>query len=161
MTANQIEYWKLQEQRRHNIVTEGYEGEYKKAQTQYTYASMDLIGAQIATEGTKQALNLASAGAQESAAALNYERINTELTQQDYNRAQAEYVGANTDYVNARTVGQEQENRVREPEAMMGDYRSDLWSKNGNLASNTIWSDFNKFAYPTASLITNGISIFK
>lgn len=158
MTANQIEYWKLQENKRHNLVTEGYEGAYKKAQTQYTYASMDLIGAQIATEGTKQALNLASAGAQQSAAALNYERINTELTQQEYNNAMRDYTKANEGYVDARTEGQYLQNRIDNPNAILGDERSTVWSNNNNALTNVLWGDFNSSALPTAQLIVGGIT---
>lgn len=154
MTANQIEYQKLQESKRHNLVTEQYEGEYKKSQTYYTYASLDLLGAQVDTERTKQALNLASAGNQESAAALNYERINTERTQQDYNKA-------NIEYVNLRSTGQDISNRSEMPNAILGDERSVVWSNNNNALTNVLWGDFNNSALPTAKLIVQGIgSIF-
>lgn len=98
MTANQIEYWKLQEQKRHNLVTEAMDAPLKEAQTKKEYASIDLIQEQTKTQQTQQALNLAnveaahaSAAANYASAALSYERIETENYNQNLLGLQAEH----------------------------------------------------------------------
>lgn len=105
MTANQIEYWKLQETRRHNIATESMDKPVKESQAAYNYSSIDLIREQIATQDTVRAMNLASAAAsyatatnQYAQSALNQEKINTEVAQQGYINEQSRNMSLRSDY---------------------------------------------------------------
>lgn len=106
MTANQIEYWKLNETRRHNIATEEMERPYKESLTKLNQEYIinqpyvrDLTKAQEAAAYAQEAAGYANA-------ALSYEKIATEETQQGLNLEKANTEQSVQDYNASRTAGQ-------------------------------------------------------
>lgn len=96
MTANQIEYWKLQETKRHNIATEEMDRPLKASQTSSNYASINLMQEQARTQESARASNYASAAASYATAERQYEAAETERTQQGLNLARTEYTNVQT-----------------------------------------------------------------
>lgn len=113
MTANQIEYWKLNETKRHNIETENMERPYKESLTalnkeyiiNQTYVR-DLTKAQERAAYAQEAAGYASAAANYASAALSYERINTEQTQQGLNLEKQYTEQSIQDFNASKTAGQ-------------------------------------------------------
>lgn len=171
MTANQIEYWKLLETKRHNVATETMDKPVKESQAAYNYASIGLIHEQAATQETVRAMNLASAAASYASAAnqyaqeaLNYERIQTEGAQQNYLNEQARNMSLRSEYqsyVNEwAPYDIKAQNTVYMFNAKQAEDMSAAWERSADqLAS---WSVFGKATGLNAGdVISTGTKVFQ
>lgn len=144
MTANQIEYWKLKETRRHNIETENMERPYKESLTQLNKEYIinqpyvrALSTAQERAAYAQEAAGYASAANSYANAALSYERINTELTQQGLNLSKAQTENTIQGYNQAKTRGVDISNTQQQ-------FITSTYQYNGLIAKDKVnYLDFN------------------
>lgn len=116
MTSIQVEYWKNEEARRHNLNIERLTGEQQAELARHNYQQEQIGYAQASASALQAQAAMKQADIQYRLSQLQELRTQSDISLNMYHmnlmRSQAEYNAANTGYVKARTYQQELESGV-------------------------------------------------
>lgn len=116
MTSIQVEYWKNEETKRHNLIMERLTGEQQTELARHNYQQEQIGYAQAASSAVQAQAAMKQADIQYRLSQLQELRTQSDVSLNLYHmnlmRSQAEYNAANTGYVKARTYQQELESGV-------------------------------------------------